>query len=638
MEIGATEDVLRFAREKPEAVRSRVRELIYSGAEEGVRCADRLEDDRYLGWIRNKDELDLLYLVKPEPEKESSDRPLLAGMSMGELRAIGVPDDLVPSVQRFASLEDLESMDLDQSVKKKLRFLLLQQLRGLAASSTDLTRVAMNLEHFDEYLHGDISQLLLNLDASQRHIVEMEAKGTVVVRGVAGSGKTAVALHRIYRLLRQRSLLLAPRILFLTFNRSLSVVSQELLNELGVRTGDLEVQTLHQWCWNFLKPGFKILESREQWGLIHRAIKAAIGQTRPSALWQYPRAFWEGEIHLIQSRVTGDREEYLHLHRYKTGRALDQNLRFLVWVVYAEYVKRKSGRNKLDWDDVVRMAYQRLQNMGEQAPRYDYVIVDEAQDFTVLAMRIVALLSREPGSLFISYDPAQSLYERGLRWKDCGITVHGGRSFDLKRNYRNTCEILEAAVPLLKDIGGEIEAGEENLVLSPEKPTRSGECPRFLVTRSGEELSAVSRDIGRLIEDIGIPPQNIAVLCYPNGTRDRMARELERANIFHQCHNEGSSIQLSDRSVKVLPLKSAKGLEFPVVYLIASRDFFRVPKAASGAEEANSWQAEMRRALYMGMTRAMNWLTIVHAEGRLTDLLGCLHQHGTSDDRRGALK
>ena len=80
----------------------------------------------------------------------------------------------------------------------------------------------------------------------------------MIVRGVAGSGKTAVALHRIYGCLKQRTLFGAPRILFLTYNRALAAVASELLVSLGLRANDVEVSTLHKWCRTFAGAGRRV--------------------------------------------------------------------------------------------------------------------------------------------------------------------------------------------------------------------------------------------------------------------------------------------------------------------------------------------------------------------------------------------
>jgi hypothetical protein len=74
----------------------------------------------------------------------------------------------------------------------------------------------------------------------------------------------------------------------------------------------------------------------------------------------------------------------------------------------------------------------------------------------------------------------------------------------------------------------------------------------------------------------------------------------------------GRDLDLEHKAVKVITLKSAKGLEFPIVALAG---FVRgplpvVPKGAS-EEELEEALARERRTMYVAMTRAMRALLIV---------------------------
>ena len=100
------------------------------------------------------------------------------------------------------------------------------------------------------------------------------------------------------------------------------------------------------------------------------------------------------------------------------------------------------------------------------------------------------------------------------------------------------------------------------------------------------------------------------MLCYPNAVRDRMSEELKKAGILFQQHDGDTVIRVGDPSVKVLPIKSAKGLEFPVVYILATGANFTPP--VDGEKEQAAWLEQMGRCFYMAMTRAMSRLVIVY--------------------------
>jgi superfamily I DNA/RNA helicase len=69
----------------------------------------------------------------------------------------------------------------------------------------------------------------------------------------------------------------------------------------------------------------------------------------------------------------------------------------------------------------------------------------------------------------------------------------------------------------------------------------------------------------------------------------------------------GQDLDLSQPVIKVLTLKSAKGLEFPVVALSGFSNsgwFAHVPPQIAG-DEREEFLAMDRRTIFVGMTRAM---------------------------------
>ena len=73
--------------------------------------------------------------------------------------------------------------------------------------------------------------------------------------------------------------------------------------------------------------------------------------------------------------------------------------------------------------------------------------------------------------------------------------------------------------------------------------------------------------------------------------------------------------EVEDDAVTLMTLHNAKGLEFPVVFLIGLEENLVPHRSATGSLQELE---EERRLLYVGITRAQDELYLVHAESRLT--------------------
>jgi superfamily I DNA/RNA helicase len=566
-----------------------------------------------VGLRRTPEQLDLLFMVRDDQRRVPCDGAPLWRVSRNELIAMGVPDALVRQVQGARSDLELDALGLPPEVLKAVRFKWLQLSPTLAGEDLRPTLLAAGADHLDEFLHGRITKLLLDLDPGQERIVRLGGAGAIAVKGVAGSGKTAVLVHRIHRIVRDWPMA-PPRILVVSYTNMLVEHAQELAASVGIAHGAIEVTTLHSWCARFAGRIEQIVTDREKEALIESACRASQSRHLSSRIWDSPLKFWADEFHLIKGRLLQTREQYLAVDRIGAGRGLNEDLRSLAWEAFTRYEQLKAAQQVRDWDDLVREAHDRLREQGARRRGYDYVFVDEAQDLTPAAMKVLAMLAEPQMNLFVAFDPAQSIYERGFRWKDCGIQVHPARSFALRRNFRNTIEILDTARGLLNEETPAAAEGDAEGPLAPEPVARRGALPGFIVDSDRKLYDAMAADIERLIGESKppVPPGNVAVLCYPNAEARRVAAALRQRHINTQCQGEGP-IRTGDPSVKVLHLKSAKGLEFPVVYLVASGSLFE--RHSLDEAEQQAWVEELRRLFYMAITRAMSRLTIVHAKG-----------------------
>ena len=97
-----------------------------------------------------------------------------------------------------------------------------------------------------------------------------------------------------------------------------------------------------------------------------------------------------------------------------------------------------------------------------------------------------------------------------------------------------------------------------------------------------------------------------------------MAREYETVDDFLEqvsLVTDTDDLDPDDSSVTLMTLHAAKGLEFPVVFMVGMED--GILPHSFGKKQKPEEQAEERRLAYVGMTRAMDRLFLIHAKKRL---------------------
>lgn len=271
------------------------------------------------------------------------------------------------------------------------------------------------------------------------------------------------------------------------------------------------------------------------------------------------------------------------------------------------------------------------------AGRFDAVLVDEAQLLQPDWLRAAKLALRDPASehshLFVVGDGTQSLFrKRPFTWADVGINAVG-RTTVLRRNYRNTKEILGAAVPFATPAELTEAHGPGDPSPAPEC-LRSGPKPELipLQDRKNEAQCAAALIRSWLVAGIVVRgcretlrPSDIAIL-YPH-LPDKNANFLrdisDRLKDFTQyVVLDGRVGTLAAEGVRIVSIQRATGLQFRVVILIWT-DLL----------PSNFANRDDRTLLYLGMTRAEDVLVILHSgPSKLVDEIqrGLFGQNATS--------
>ncbi len=293
-----------------------------------------------------------------------------------------------------------------------------------------------------------MERLLEGLTEDQRLAVTIDAPRLRILAG-AGSGKTRVLTRRIAH--QARSSALDPtKTLALTFTRKAAGELRARLRALGLRE-DVSAGTFHaqafaqlrsRWADQDLRPP-QLLEQRGR--ILYRILPKTFDRSDRLAIvteidWATAR------------RIT---PEHYPAAAEQAGRRLPVGPAQIA-EYYRAFVEEKHRRKLVDFDDLLELA---IRSMADPAYaqarhwRYRHLFVDEFQDVNPLQYQLLRAWLGPTSTLCVVGDPNQAIYS----WNgaDAGYLEHfeqhfpGGRTVELRTNFRSTPQILAAAAAVL---------------------------------------------------------------------------------------------------------------------------------------------------------------------------------------------
>ncbi len=504
---------------------------------------------------------------------------------------------------------------------------------------------------------GEMRDIVATIQAEQDVIIRAPIEECIVVQGGPGTGKTAVGLHRAAYLLyehrdlleRERLLIIGPNRIFLRYisqvlpslgesastqltldglaggrfrlrgedgpetarlkgdARMAEVIRRAVLERIGPPKDDLRVDT-----------GFGVvtLRSADVADLIDTALARSrpLNDSRNVVREQLVEMAWQAHL----TRPTSDVGEWAS---FASAARASRNLKAAadkIWPALSagDIVRRLYGNRSfarrvtagLLTEEERELLYRKPASRVSEEPwtradlalldeadslisgvqnKYGHVVVDEAQDLSALDLRMVARRSRK-GSMTVLGDLAQATSPGAQsNWADAiaqlGATA---RLEELTVGYRVPAPVMDFANRLLP----EAAPG-----LAPARSVRQrGSEPRLLAVDAGDRAGETVAEAERLLgawTSVG--------LIAPTSLLAELTAALKDAGTPFVDGTRASA--LGDH-LTLLPPASTKGLEFDAVVAVEPQRIV--------AEEPNGM-----RALYVVLTRAVQQLSVVHAEG-----------------------
>lgn len=471
---------------------------------------------------------------------------------------------------------------------------------------------------------GEMREIVATIQGEQDVVIRSPLDQVLIVQGGPGTGKTAVALHRAaYLLFEYRGRLVRDGVLVVGPNRAFLDYIGNVLPSLGERS--VRQTTADELCIPRVDVTGADDSALARWkGAAERLDDleaAALAAIRPPA--DDIRIPIGARTHVIPAALLSEwletakggaipvnerRERVRSLARREMLRRTGTDD---AWAQAGELKKAitkawptqkpvglvdrllpgPSGKRRR-WTRADQMLVDEANSILNGSPfTYGHVVVDEAQDHSAVALRVIGRRSPS-GSMTLVGDVAQSTTPAGQeRWSDVlghlATRTAAGSVAELTIGYRVPESILSVANRLLPFTG--VDSTESRSVRT------AGDPPSWHRVASDDLAAAVARTVSEVKSH-----HRLTGIVAPPGLHEQVAAALAAAELTAVGHVH----ELAADEVPLFSPEAVKGLEFDGVIVVNPHDMLsegtNQPVTPRGA-----------RLLYVAITRAVQRLDIV---------------------------
>jgi DNA helicase-2/ATP-dependent DNA helicase PcrA len=488
-----------------------------------------------------------------------------------------------------------------------------------------------------------MKNIVATIQRDQNAVIRNETARVMIIQGVAGSGKTSIALHRIaFLLYRFRDSIAAKDILIISPNKVFADYISSVLPELGeehipeIGMEELAAQLLDdKFKFQSFFDQVSILLNNPNAGYTER-IRFKSSFEFLSRLNQYLIYIENYYFTFAELRVAGTvvpfpfiEERFKAYHRIPLLRRFPEVAKDIQQYVRNSVQRKLNGREKTQiWEAVPRMfkisnvidLYKdfydwlkrpelfvmdlgtieyadvfpliyfkiRLEGLQTSHNHFKHLLVDEMQDYTPVQYAVLTRLFHCKKTIL--GDPSQTVNPYSSSSTETieqvfpqAITVK------LFRSYRSTLEIIRFA-----------QAISPNPQIIPME--RHGEVPVVKgFNNNGEEIKYIRE---RLTQFRNSGFQSMGILCKTQEQADTVYSELRSAGGVHLLSTDSTAFTTG---VTITTVHLSKGLEFDEVIVPFS--------------SANNYHTDVDKSmLYIACTRAMHQLTLTYSKERSTHI------------------
>ena len=248
-------------------------------------------------------------------------------------------------------------------------------------------------------------------------------------------------------------------IIAITFtNKAANELKERLTAMLGPEANDVWAMTFHSACCRILRReierigydrSFTIYDTTDS----ERVIKEILRDRNLDEKTFLPRS--------VLGMISKAKDQMASPEAFAKDAGDDYRLKRIA-ELYKEYQSRLKASNAVDFDDIILLTVQILQQFEDVRDYYQrkfrYVLIDEYQDTNHLQYLLASLLAGRYENICVVGDDDQSIYRfRGATIRnilDFEKEYKGARVIRLEQNYRSTQSILDAANAVISNNHG----------------------------------------------------------------------------------------------------------------------------------------------------------------------------------------
>lgn len=284
----------------------------------------------------------------------------------------------------------------------------------------------------------EYNQIFNRLSPKQQEIC-MHDKGFALVLAGPGSGKTTVTVARICRL--AESYKQPEKILCQTF--TVAAANEMKKRYMQYQTGKMpHFATTHSFCYGIVQ---KIAAAKD---ISYTVIDEQAAEKQLRSIYE------KINNQKVDETISYNILSAISKSRHENGLMATQIKNFDD--ILSAYEKYKKKNNLIDFDDMIfttkKILEEDQKTRKKIADKYEYVLLDEAQDMTEIQFEIIRLVAPHE-NIFVVADDDQSIYGfRGANPKNLMNFTEkykNGKKYYLERNYRSTNNIVNLSSTII---------------------------------------------------------------------------------------------------------------------------------------------------------------------------------------------